>query len=183
MPEKTKRGNPIADGYVTVAERIEKFYEKYPEGRIITQIVEHEIERGFILIRTEVYRNNDDALPIASGHAYEIKTEGYVQRTSYIEVCETSSVGRALAMAGFEVKKGIASREEMRKVKLTDEQYRNISDLRVKLNQQGFFKTSQDAKDHLLTFTEQQTDNAKELDTIQAASYIEALKRKLKQQE
>ena len=115
MPQQApSRGNPIQD-YVTVAERIEKFYERYPEGRLITHIVEHDAERGFILMRAEVYRNADDALPVATGHAYELKSEGYVQRTSYIEVGETSAVGRALAMAGFEVRRGIASREEMEK--------------------------------------------------------------------
>lgn len=115
MPQQApSRGNPIQD-YVTVAERIEKFYERYPEGRIITHIVEHDPERGFILIRAEVYRNGDDSMPAATGHAYELKSEGYVQRTSYIEVGETSAVGRALAMAGFEVRRGIASREEIEK--------------------------------------------------------------------
>jgi hypothetical protein len=116
MPQQpSSKGNPFQD-YVSVAERIEKFYQKYPEGRIITQIVHHDLERGFILMRAEVYRNAEDTLPAATGHAYEMKSEGYVQRTSYIEVGETSSVGRALAMAGFEVKRGIASREEMEKV-------------------------------------------------------------------
>lgn len=116
MPQQApSRGNPIQD-YVTVAERIERFYERYPDGRIITHIVEHDSERGFILMRADVYRNPEDTLPAATGHAYELKSEGYVQRTSYIEVCETSSVGRALAMAGFEVRRGIASREEIEKV-------------------------------------------------------------------
>jgi hypothetical protein len=114
LPQAPSRGNPIQD-YITVAERIESFYKKFPEGRIVTHIVEHDAERGFILMRAEIYRNADDALPAATGHAYELKTEGYVQRTSYIEVGETSAVGRALAMAGFEVKRGIASREEMEK--------------------------------------------------------------------
>lgn len=115
MPQQApSRTNPTQD-YVTVAERIEKFYARYPEGRIITHIVEHDAERGFILMRAEVYRSTDDGMPAATGHAYEFKSEGYVQRTSYIEVCETSCVGRALAMAGFEVKRGIASREEMEK--------------------------------------------------------------------
>ncbi|MGA9772277.1 MAG: hypothetical protein WBV94_24810 [Blastocatellia bacterium] len=41
------RNGSIQD-YVTVAERIEKFYEKYPEGRIVTHILEHDPERGFI---------------------------------------------------------------------------------------------------------------------------------------
>ncbi|MBI3649504.1 MAG: hypothetical protein HY231_00465 [Acidobacteria bacterium] len=108
------RGNPIQD-YVTVAERIEKFYERYPEGRIVTHIVEHDAERGFILMRAEIYRNPDDAQPSATGHAYEYRDAGYVQKTSYIEVGETSAVGRALALCGFEVKRGIASREEMEK--------------------------------------------------------------------
>ena len=115
MPQTSLKAGAFQD-YVTVAERIEKFYDRYPEGRIITHIVEHDAERGFILMRAEVYRNADDAEPVATGHAYELKTEGYVQRTSYIEVGETSAVGRALAMAGFEVRRGIASREEMEKV-------------------------------------------------------------------
>ena len=114
MPQTSMKAGGFQD-YVTVAERIEKFYDRYPEGRLITHIIEHDAERGFILMRAEVYRNADDALPAATGHAYELKTEGYVQRTSYIEVCETSAIGRALAMAGFEVRRGIASREEMEK--------------------------------------------------------------------
>jgi hypothetical protein len=103
------------EDYVPVAERLEKFYEKYSEGRVITTIVEHDREAGFILMRAEVYRNADDAQPAATGHAFEVRSEGYVQKTSYVEVCETSSVGRALALLGFEVKRGIASREEVEK--------------------------------------------------------------------
>ncbi len=113
-PQGPSRGNPIQD-YVTVAERIERFYERYPDGRIITNIIEHDAERGFILMRADVYRNPEDTLPAATGHAFELRSEGYVQRTSYIEVCETSACGRALALCGFEVKRGIASREEMDK--------------------------------------------------------------------
>lgn len=112
--QSSYKGSPMQD-YVTVAERIEKFYERYPEGRIVTTIVEHDAERGFILMRAEVYRHPDDAAPSASGHAYEYRDAGYVQKTSYIEVGETSAVGRALALCGFEVKRGIASREEMEK--------------------------------------------------------------------
>jgi hypothetical protein len=112
--QQTQRGNPMQD-YVTVAERIEKFYREHEQGRIITHILEHDSERGFILMRAEVYRTADDAQPAATGHAYEYRDAGFVQKTSYIEVCETSAVGRALALCGFEVKRGIASREEMEK--------------------------------------------------------------------
>lgn len=116
MSARPQQQNDRLKDYVPVAERIEAFYKEYPQGRINTHIVEHDAERGFILMRAEVYRNPDDAMPSATGHAYEIRGEGHVNKTSYIENCETGCVGRALAMCGFEVKRGIASREEMEKV-------------------------------------------------------------------
>jgi len=105
------RFNP--DEYITVSERIEKFYARFPQGRIVTTIIEHSAETGFILMRAEVYREPDDSLPAATGHAYELRSAGHVQAGSYVEVCETSSVGRALALLGFEVRRGVASREEV----------------------------------------------------------------------
>src|ERR1041385_6735913 len=105
------RFNP--DEYITVHERIEKFYAKWPNGRILTSLVEHSAETGFILMRAEVYRDPEDALPAATGHAYELRSAGHVQQGSYVEVCETSAVGRALALLGFEVRRGVASREEV----------------------------------------------------------------------
>jgi hypothetical protein len=105
------RFNP--DDYVTVAERLTQFWAKYPTGRILTAVQEINAETGFVLIRAEVYRNDADTLPAATGHAYEMQSAGHVQAGSYVEVGETSAVGRALAMLGFEVTRGIASREEM----------------------------------------------------------------------
>ncbi|HJQ32771.1 MAG TPA: hypothetical protein VJ866_11355 [Pyrinomonadaceae bacterium] len=105
------RFNP--DEYITVSERIEKFYAKFPQGRILTSIIEHNAETGFVLVRAEVYREPDDTLPAATGHAYELRSAGHVQAGSYVEVGETSAVGRALALLGFEVRRGVASREEV----------------------------------------------------------------------
>jgi len=107
--------NDRFEDYVPVAERLERFYEKFPDGRVITHIIEHNSESGFVLMRAEVYRSPDDAQPAATGHAFEVRGESYVNKTSYIENCETGSVGRALALLGFEVKRGIASREELEK--------------------------------------------------------------------
>jgi hypothetical protein len=110
-----KKSNPM-DGYITVAERIELFYKDHPKGRIIYKIMEHDSERGFVLIRARVYRNQEDTEPAATGHAYEFKDSSFVNKTSYIENAETSAVGRAIALLGYEIKRGIASREEMQKV-------------------------------------------------------------------
>lgn len=99
------------DSYVPVNERIMRFYDKFPGGRILTSVVENDREAGFVLMRAEVYRNAGDDLPAATGHAYEVKGGQGPQATSHIEVCETSAVGRALALLGFEVSRS-AGREE-----------------------------------------------------------------------
>jgi hypothetical protein len=107
--------NDRFEDYVPVAERLERFYERFPDGRVITHIIEHSSESGFVLMRAEIYRSPDDAQPAATGHAFEVRGESYVNKTSYIENCETGAVGRALALLGFEVRRGIASREELEK--------------------------------------------------------------------
>lgn len=117
-----KKSNPM-DGYITVAERIELFYKDHPKGKIITKIIEHDSERGFVLIRAKVYRDKEDATPSATGHAYEIRDSSFVNKTSYIENAETSAAGRAIALLGYEIKRGIASREEMQKVERMQQTY------------------------------------------------------------
>lgn len=98
------------DDYIQVNERIMKFYEKYPEGSIQTEIIKW--ENGVVVMKAYAYRTPDDARP-ATGHAYEKEDASYINKTSALENCETSAVGRALAMLGFEIKKSIASKEEM----------------------------------------------------------------------
>jgi len=103
------------DEYITVSERVERFYEKYPEGRIITNVIELNHETGFVLIQAMVYRASTDTQPSATGHASETRGDSYINKNSFVENCETGAVGRALALLGFEVKRGIASREELEK--------------------------------------------------------------------
>lgn len=123
--EKMARFN--LDEYETVESRIKRFYEQYPDGRIVT---EWENNRTFDwdtekpqpktwVIKSYVYLTAGDQannLPKATGYATETEgTGGANSAGAALENCETSSIGRALANMAMSGNKR-ASREEMTKV-------------------------------------------------------------------
>lgn len=110
-----QRQNALKD-YVEVNVRVEKFYTKFPNGRIITNLISW--NDGVVVMKAEVYRDLTDQVPSATGHAYEKEGSSFINKTSALENCETSAVGRALALLGFEIKKPIASKEEVENAKL-----------------------------------------------------------------
>jgi len=83
------------ENYEEVKDRIPLFYEKFPDGRIITQIFSE--DDGHVTIIASLFedeaqqgRNN----PLATGMARE-EPGGHI--SAYTENCETSAIGRALA--------------------------------------------------------------------------------------
>lgn len=101
--------------YSTVAERIDKFWEKYPDGRIHTDIVHFDAEQ--VVIRAEIYTRIDDEMPTTVDYAEERPDTSPVNRVSFVENCATSAIGRALADLGGEFTgQKRPSREEMAKV-------------------------------------------------------------------
>src|SRR3990170_4508137 len=106
------------EDYITVAERIAKFKELYPEGALQSEIVH--IDETKVVMRAYAYRTTTDPRP-GIGHAEKLRGSTPVNRTSALENCETSAWGRALAALGLEVKKGFAPREEIEKARRTEE--------------------------------------------------------------
>ena len=99
--------------YAPVADRVALFYERFPDGRIITELVAR-TERE-VTFRAEVYRTATDLHPAATGWAAEREGDGDVNRVACLENTETSAVGRALANLGFTASTQRPSREEMAK--------------------------------------------------------------------
>ena len=98
--------------YAEVNQRVKAFRTLYPEGFITTEILCR--EGGLCIIKATVGHYADGkSVILATGTAYEKEGSSQINRTSYIENCETSAVGRALGMAGFGIDTSIASAEEM----------------------------------------------------------------------
>jgi hypothetical protein len=104
------------EDYEPVEVRLEKFWKENPDGRIYTELLESTPTR--FVVFSSIYRTEADAHPWATGLASETIAERGMLASSALEICETSSLGRALANAGYSAKvKGgngkRPSREEM----------------------------------------------------------------------
>ena len=114
------------DDYEPVAARLDRWLSDKMAGynastndypRVLTRMVS-EPGADICVIRAELWLGEQ---LIATGYAEEVRGAGNVNRTSHVENCETSAIGRALAncgMAGSDMTKR-PSREEMSKVQRT----------------------------------------------------------------
>lgn len=95
--------------YAEVNQRIKAFRMVYPKGCIYTNMKSN--ENGICIFEATVYDEEQNIL--GTGTAYEKENSTFINKTSYIENCETSAVGRALGMAGFGIDTSVASAEEV----------------------------------------------------------------------
>jgi hypothetical protein len=104
----------LASGdYAPVADRITLFYQRFPAGRIVTDLVSR--AGGEVVFKASVFREPDDVAPAATGWAAEREGDGDVNAVACLENTETSAIGRALANLGFTASARRPSAEEMEK--------------------------------------------------------------------
>ena len=102
------------DNYETVEDRLARFWQDHPAGRISTELV---IQDGNqVIFKAVIYFDAADPIPRSNGYASEERGSSPVNKTSHLENCETSAIGRALANCGYATRGKRASREEMGKV-------------------------------------------------------------------
>ena len=99
--------------YAEVNQRIKAFRMVYPQGIINTKMVSN--ENGVCIFKAMVgyYDEEGTERLLGTGTAYEKENSSFINKTSYIENCETSAIGRALGMAGFGIDVSVASAEEV----------------------------------------------------------------------
>ncbi len=97
--------------YVEVKDRIKHFreLEKYDDWSIDTNIIEITPEK--VITKTVIC--DEVGKVMSTGIAYEMANSSHINKTSYIENCETSSVGRALGFLGIGIDGSIASADEV----------------------------------------------------------------------
>jgi hypothetical protein len=111
--------------YVTVNTRLKYFRENLPGWGLVTEILFHSskeliyvtgedkprIKDAEICIIAKIF--NPEGSLVATGMALEKENSSFVNKTSYVENCETSAWGRALANLGIGIDKSVASADEL----------------------------------------------------------------------
>ena len=102
--------------YQTVQERIDLFWSRYDSGRFNIELVSMTPEQ--VVFKAEVYLHKDDLYPAAVDFAEERLGSSPVNKTSFVENCSTSALGRAISLLGgeFSPKGKRPSASEMSKV-------------------------------------------------------------------
>lgn len=95
--------------YAQVNDRVKAFRELCPNGAITTDILD--MADGVVTMKATVYDEGGNIL--GTGLAQEKESSSFINKTSYIENCETSAVGRALGFAGIGVDGSMCSAEEL----------------------------------------------------------------------
>ena len=103
------------DDYEPVEERLARFWQDHPNGRVYTELVNGSHAGESVIMLASVYKDKADLYPDATGHAQESRSPSGTNKMSWVENCETSAIGRALANMGYAPKGARPSREEMTK--------------------------------------------------------------------
>jgi hypothetical protein len=117
--------------YVEVNERIKYFREAYDHWSLITEFVE--LTENRCVMKATIL--DDVGRVIATGTAEELKGSTFINKTSYIENCETSAWGRALGNLGIGIDTSIASADE---VNLAIEQHKEKPKTKPKLDNKKY---------------------------------------------
>lgn len=174
--------------YVDVATRLRLAHERWPELRVEEQLPEvvNVGQRVFIQSTVTVWRTPDDPRPTSATVWEPWPGQSSFTKDSEVMVGNTSALGRALAYMGLEVRKGIASRDEVaarqdRPAMLKDDRpqgaapsAKQLAKLNLLLGQFGL-----ETRDEKLTYVQgivgREVASSKDLTPVEAGKVIDAI--------
>ena len=147
---KFKTTNIRGKQYVEVNERIKFFRQekKYDGWGIRTEFPIIDDTQCLCLCTI----TTPDGNVVAQGHAHEEKGSSNINKTSYVENCETSAVGRALAILGIGIDTSIASANEVQDAIAKQETSADVP--------------TENIMDKAVTYIKSQTNKQKAFDSI-----------------
>ena len=107
--DKLKSVNIKGKEYVEVNERIKYFRKCFPFYSLLTEIIQLDDKK--VVMKAII--KDEAGTELANGVAYEMAESSFINKTSYIENCETSAWGRALGNFGIGIDTSVASADEV----------------------------------------------------------------------
>ena len=157
---KFKTTNIRGKQYVEVNERIKFFRQEdqYKDWTIMSEFTVLDSEQ--CVCKTTIA--DATGRVIATGHAHEVQGSSNINKTSYVENCETSAIGRALAMLGIGIDTSIASANEVQDAIAKQEG----SDMIKKVQETFDTEAPVNIMDKAVAYIKSQTDKKKAFNTI-----------------
>ena len=176
---KFKTTNIRGKQYVEVNERIKFFRqeEQYKNWSLITEFTV--LDEAQCVCKASIVDASNRI--ISTGHAHEVQGSSNINKTSYVENCETSAIGRALAMLGIGIDTSIASANEVSDAiakQSGESSLSSSSSAKVKLVQEKFdTDPPENIMDKAVAYIKSQTDKKKAFESI-VSKYGDSLSEK-----
>lgn len=172
-------GIPVkGKNYVEVNTRVKAFRELCPEGMISTEIIE--MADGVVTIKATIA--TEEGRIVSTGLAQEKESSSFINKTSYIENCETSAVGRALGFLGIGIDGSMCSADELanalnnqNKKPTTDKEMDDHLEKKISANDVKIIEKMVEGKDALKAWVLQQC-NVTKFEDMTNAQYGQAMR-------
>ena len=159
---KFKTTNIRGKKYVEVNERIKYFRqeEQYKNWTIATDFTVLDSET--CVCKATVADTSGRV--VATGHAHEERSSSNINKTSFVENCETSAIGRALSMLGIGIDTSIASANEV--TEAIAKQQELVDNPQVQKLSKKLDAPVENIMDKAVAYIKGQTDKRKAFDSI-----------------
>ena len=159
---KFKTTNIRGKQYVEVNERI-KFFRQEDQYKHWTIMSEFPVLDAETCV-CKVTVADSSGRVIATGHAHEERSASNINKTSFVENCETSAVGRALAMLGIGIDTSIASANEVEEA--IAKQQEMVDNPHVQKLSKALDAPVENIMDKAVSYIKSQTDKKKAFEAI-----------------